>query len=200
MPETIIKEYMDIVSSVYGVYLDGCQGFSSSKKVFEQSQLVTIQNNKKLLAEHGSSAATSYCLTIEALDSACLIYSKGSKSESNYRMLHYCETQKEYKSRNSPDGENYKFIGNMALISIYEYWENSCRNKLAVYHQVKQCKIKSTVFGDLRYLRNSIIHHNGVALPDVEKCKKFFWYKKMMKFLLIGIKWKILFQQLKIQS
>ncbi|MGA1825502.1 MAG: hypothetical protein ACMUIP_12660, partial [bacterium] len=91
--------------------------------------------------------------------------------------MHYSSTQAEYKKRNSPDGINYRFIGNMALISIYEYWENSCRNKLANYHQVDQKKIKSIIFGDLRLLRHSIVHHKGIALPNVEQCKIFNWYK-----------------------
>ncbi|MDL1969134.1 MAG: hypothetical protein LWW97_11515 [Deltaproteobacteria bacterium] len=65
----------------------------------------------------------------------------------------------------------------MALIAIYEYWESSCRNKLAVYHGVKLKQVKSQIFGDLRFLRHSIVHHGGIALPEVEKCKKFIWYK-----------------------
>ncbi len=186
MPDNIIKEYTKIVDSIYGVFLDGCQGFSSAKTAFEQSQLLTLQQNKKLLAENKSLNSTSHYSTIEELDSACIIYSKGNKNESDYRTLHYCATQEEYKKRNSPKGGNYKFIGNMTLISIYEYWENSCRNKLATYHQVKQDKIKSDIFGDLRYLRNSIIHHQGVALPDVEKCKIFNWYKANDEIFING--------------
>jgi len=30
--------------------------------------------------------------------------------------------------------------------------------------------------GDLRILRRSIIHHNGVALSDVGRCKILDWY------------------------
>jgi len=66
----------------------------------------------------------------------------------------------------------------MALISIYDYWEHSCRNKLADYHNVKPIQITSQIFGELRLLRNSIIHHGGIALPAVQSCMTFNWYKK----------------------
>jgi len=177
MPENIIREYIRIVDSIYGVFLDGCQGFSSAKSLFEQSQLLNLERNRKLLAENQPTSTVHYNSTINDFDDSCIIYSKGKKGESDYRILHYCPTQAEYKRRNSTGGENYRFIGNIALITIYEYWENSCRNKLASYHGVKQKHIRSQIFGDLRILRNSIIHHRGIALPEIEKCKEFNWYK-----------------------
>ena len=46
--------------------------------------------------------------------------------------------------------------------------------------------IKSNIFGDLRYLRNSIIHHRGIALREVEKCKIFSWYKQNDEIFIDG--------------
>lgn len=177
MPASIIKEYVDTVDSLYGVFLDSCQGFESAKNNFIKSQLETMQRNQEIEKHRAPSDITIYHSSIEALDSACLIYSRGNKSEGNFRRLHYCPTQDEYKKRNSTFGKNYRFIGNMALISIFEYWESSCRNKLAKHHKIDRKYIKSDILGDLRLLRNSIIHHRGIALPAVEKCKIFSWYK-----------------------
>ena len=186
MIENIIREYVRILDSIYGVFLDSCQGFSSAKSLFEQSQLLTIKRNRKLEAAKRPPSNVHYNLTINDFDTSCMIYSKGKKEESDYRVLHYCPTQGEYKRRNSPEGENYRFIGNMALIAIYEYWESSCRNKLAVYHGVKLKQIKSQIFGDLRFLRHSIVHHGGIALPVVEKCKEFIWYKASDEIFING--------------
>ena len=147
MPKDIINEYIRTLDSIYGVFLDGCQGFSSAKSLFEKSQLSTLEKNKKLQKENQHRKSVHYNLSIKEFDDSCMIYSKGRKGESDYRMLHYCPTQSEYKRRNSPDGENYRFIGNMALITIYEYWESSCRNKLATFHKVKPKNIKSDIFG-----------------------------------------------------
>lgn len=177
MPKDIINEYNRTLDSIYGVFLDGCQGFSSAKSIFEKSQLSTLKKNKKLKKETNYQKNIHYNLSIKEFDDSCMIYSKGKKGGSDYRILHYCATQGEYKRRNSPDGENYRFIGNMALITIYEYWESSCRNKLAIFHNVKHEHIKSDIFGDLRLIRHSIIHHTGIALPSIEKCRIFTWYK-----------------------
>ena len=186
MIENIIREYIKILDSIYGVFLDSCQGFSSAKSLFEQSQLLNIERNRKLEATNRPPSNVHYNLTINDFDTSCMIYSKGKKGESDYRVLHYCPTQGEYKRRNSPEGENYRFIGNMALIAIYEYWQSSFRNKLAFHHRVKPEQIKSQIFGDLRFLRNSIVHHGGIALPAVEKCKKFIWYKTGEEIFING--------------
>jgi hypothetical protein len=186
MPKAIVNEYIETIDSVYGVFLDSCQGFESAKDIFQKSQLETLQRNLELERTKDPSSSTISYTTIEALDSACLIYSKGSKGEGNYRMLHYCPTQDEYKKRNSHEGNNYKFIGNMALISIFEYWESSCRNKLAKHHGVDRKHIKSDILGDLRHIRNSIIHHRGIALPEIERCKIFSWYKENDNIFIDG--------------
>lgn len=176
MPVNIIKEYIKIVDSIYGVYLDGCQGFSAAKSLFERSQQSTLENNK-LKAARDTNGSTRYNTTINEFDDSCMIFTRGKKEDNDYRVLHYCPTQKEYKNRNSHNGENYKFMGNMALISIYEYWESACRNKLAAYHKVEQKQVESDIFGDIRILRHSIIHNKGISLPEINKCSVFTWYQ-----------------------
>ena len=188
MPEKIIEEYIKIVDAIYGVYLDGIQGFSSAKKVFEASQLKTLEKNKELVKLKPAKSKTRYNLSISEFDDSCLIYTRGTKGKPDYKVLHYCPTQGQYKKRNGPNGENYRFMGNMAIISFYEYWQNSCRNKLAVYHKVKPNEIKSAIFGDLRLLRNSIVHHKGIAFADVEQCSIFTWYKAADDIFIDGDK------------
>lgn len=178
MIKKIINEFIESVDSVYGVFLDGCRGLESSLDSFEQSVLIQIEQNKKKASENKQESNISYNLSIQDFDSSCLIYSKGTKGQADYRILHYTSTQAEFKQRNSPGGNNYKFIGNMSLISIYAYWEKSCRNLIAAHHRVQPCQVQSEIFGDLRWLRASILHHKGIALPEVERCKIFKWYKR----------------------
>jgi|GEM_PF-4481591 len=96
-----------------------------------------IEQNKRKVSENKQRHNTIYNLSVEAFDKSCLVYYKGTKGEPDYRRIHYCPTQAEFKQRNSLYGNNYRFIGNMALIAIYEYWENSCRNLIAEYLSVK---------------------------------------------------------------
>jgi hypothetical protein len=38
---------MSVVDSIYGVYLDGCQAFTAARTLFERSQLLTLEENKR---------------------------------------------------------------------------------------------------------------------------------------------------------
>lgn len=174
----IIEEFEKTVDAIYGAYLDSVEGYSLVKSQLEYAQEDQIGINRKL-KEKNISPNIHYNLSIDDFDSSCIIYSEGKKGSENYRILHYCCTQAEYKERNSPSGRNYRFIGNMSLISIYQYWDDHFRQKIAdLLFKKGKNDIKSPIMGDLRFFRQSIIHHQGIALKNVEKCEILKWYKE----------------------
>ncbi len=164
----ILREFEQTVDAIYGVYLDSTTGFERLKKWLEEQQ----SNLFKLLKECQPESAT-----IDYLDRTAFTYGKSDPNSPVGIDLHRC-TQKEYKQRNSEEGKNYKFIGNMALVCLYQYWEDHYRDKIAE----SLGKIKNDLFvpvmGDLRLLRRSIIHHDGIALKDVENCEILKWFSK----------------------
>lgn len=183
----IIKEFKNTIDAIYEAYLDAVEGFSLVKKQLEKAQVNQIIVNKNL-KKSNTNPNKHFNESIEDFDSASIIYSKGEKVTNDYRILHYCPTQAEYKERNSPSGRNYKFIGNMSLISIYQYWEDHFRSKIANNFRKKKNELQSPIMGDLRLLRHSIIHHNGIALKDIEKCKVLKWYKEGDEIFIDGDK------------
>lgn len=53
------------------------------------------------------------------------------------------------------------------------------RKKIAAFLSIDDVKkLAIPVLGDLRRLRKSIDHHNGIALPEVEKCEVYKWFNK----------------------
>jgi Trypsin-like peptidase domain len=80
--------------------------------------------------------------------------------------------------RNADCGENATFVGNMALVMIYSYWEDHYREQIATARRVTKDDLKSDVMGDMRWLRQSIIHHRGIATNDVGNCKVLLWFAK----------------------
>jgi hypothetical protein len=53
----------------------------------------------------------------------------------------------------------------------YEYWEISVRNGIAKELEIKRDKLKSDIFGDLRLIRNDIIHNRSVSSKErSQKC------------------------------
>ena len=158
-----IQEYKRIVDSIWGTYLDATTGFQKVKEMIDK-----IHANLK---------------GVDNPDDLQFIYGKGNPNSPDAIALHRC-TQGKIKERNSKDGENFKFIGNMSLISIYQYWEDYYREKIAKEKKLNKNDIKSDVMGDLRLIRISIIHHKGIALEEVEKCKILNWYKKDDKIFI----------------
>jgi len=115
--------------------------------------------------------------SIDYLDSVDMIYGKGVPDNPDSILLHRC-SQKEYKERNTDKGINYKFIGNMALVSLYQYWEDHYRAKVADQFGLRKNELLAPIMGDIRLIRISIVHHAGVALREIEACEVLSWYKE----------------------
>lgn len=67
-------------------------------------------------------------------------------------------------------------MANMCIVDIYQYWEEHYRKSISDALGVGKNDIKSNILGDLRYLRQSILHHRGICITKKEKFKilKFF--------------------------
>jgi len=166
--ENYIDEFEDVVTSIYGVYLMSTQGFNVLVKELTNVQLITV-NKLITKPEHAS---------VKYLDSLPYIFGKGAPNLPNSIELYRC-TQGEYKERNSEKGTNSRFIGNMCIIAIYQYWEDYFRQKIAnLLSMASRNELTSDIMGDLRILRRSIIHHRGIALREVENCKLLRWFKQ----------------------
>ena len=165
-----IDKFENVVTSIYGVYLMSTQGFQLNVKVLNNDQLTTINELKSTHPERAS---------IQYLDSTPYIFGKGNLDLSNVIEFLYKCTVGEYKERNSEKGVNYRFLGNMCVIALYQYWDDYYREKIAIsLNRTSGNELTSDIMGDLRHLRNSIIHHRGVAKKEVEKCKLLHWFKK----------------------
>lgn len=81
-------------------------------------------------------------------------------------------------SRNADCGENATFVGNMALVMIYSYWEDHFRAHIATARGLTKDALKPDVMGDIRRLRQSIIHHRGIATDEIDSCKVLTWFTK----------------------
>lgn len=166
LPSTLIRQFLEVVDSIFGVYLDSTRGFVLVLKDTKRAQRSVIA----LLRGKDPEKAT-----LEHLDDLAFYYGKGNPNDPNAIVLHRC-TQGQLKARNEPGGKNYRFIGNMCLVTIYQYWEDHFRSAIAESMGIAKNALKVPVMGDLRRLRQSIIHHGGIALPDIGKCEILKWF------------------------
>lgn len=100
-------------------------------------------------------------------------------------------TQGEVKDRNVPAGLNFTTLGQLCLISFYDFWNDYLRREYAIAkgyldpnetakEVVQECLRKHSshdLWGDLYYLRTSIVHNQGIATSLVAKCKLIKWFK-----------------------
>lgn len=151
----IINEFIKVINDIYGVYLDSTNGFDTIRKNF-----IAIQKH--------------YNTPEVALKEKNIYYGKGNPNNENSYPLHCC-TQAEFKKRNEINGKNYKIIANLCLVQIYQLWESHYRKQIAKKMDKKNLEVD--IMGDLKYFRESIIHHQGIAIKNIKKCKILKWYK-----------------------
>lgn len=162
-----IEEFRNVINDIYHVFLDSRIGFMKLREEFESSQQGTLEWFKGDYPELGN---------MEYLDSLLHTYGSGDPNDpASYAVNE--STQGEYKQRNAEGGANPIFMGNMCLVAIYQYWEDVYRKEIAAFLGQEKEDLKMPIMGDLRLLRRSIIHHHGVALPDIQKCEVLKWFK-----------------------
>ena len=89
------------------------------------------------------------------------------------------------RARNAPGGENFTTLGQLCLTSFYDFWEDYLRREYAIAkghldrnerdQKIEQKCLREhashDLWGDLHYLRTSIVHNLEIATSDVAKCK-----------------------------
>mgnify|MGYP001497793409 CR=1 FL=1 len=50
--------------------------------------------------------------------------------------------------------------------------------------EISKNELMLNIFGDLRYFRQSIIHHRAISLPEMEKCKILKWFNEGDEIIL----------------
>ena len=164
----LVAEFQQALEGVVGLYHDARTGFTLG---FER--LVAAQ--KVVVAAHPSDPEANSVL---ALDRRRHTYGKGAPWSRSARVQHI-STQGEFKERNRGGGINHRLIGNLCVVAIYQFWEDEYRTALAQSLELSdKMMLKVPVFGDLRHLRNSIIHHRGIALPEAERCEFLKWFRE----------------------
>ncbi len=67
-------------------------------------------------------------------------------------------------------------LGHQWLVTVFAYWEHECRPRIAKVYRVSVDEIKEPVFGDLRLIRNDILHNKGIASAKIRNCKVLQWF------------------------
>ena len=72
----------------------------------------------------------------------------------------------DYLAANAKSGSNEQQHAKAILVFLFTYWEDEIRPRLATSKSADAQDIRSDVMGDLRILRNVILHTKSIMRPD----------------------------------
>ena len=155
-------EFLRKVYDIWGLYFDSIIGFNLIDLKIKKYQKYFLENNK-ISNEDFNEKSFNYSIADPGKRDSCTKYiSKIGKT----------------KERNKRDGENSKIVANLCLVSIYHYWEDYYREKIANANGYEKNELKLDIFNDIRIIRRSIIHNKSIAIKEVKKLKLLKLFKE----------------------
>ncbi|MCH7708334.1 MAG: hypothetical protein IH884_07575 [Myxococcales bacterium] len=149
--DEIVREYIDFVNDQVGVYMSALAGFAGhharvSRQIHRANRPVA-----KTTDEEGM--PTIVWASYEDPRKPDIIHNQIIRSD-------------DYLEATRRGGRHEQQHARAILIFLYTYWEYEIRPRLALSEGVEPNEIQSDIMGDLRTLRNVILHAKGVLRPD----------------------------------
>jgi hypothetical protein len=150
--DEVVREYIDFVNEQVGAYMSALAGFAGhharvSRQVHRANHPVATKPADR------DGMPTVVWASYEDPTKPDIIHNQIIRSD-------------EYLEANRPGGRNEQQHSRSILIFLFTYWEAEIRPRLARAKGVAPNDIQSDIMGDLRTLRNVILHAKGVLRPD----------------------------------
>ncbi len=152
--DDIIRQYIDFINRQVGVYMDALAGFAGhytrvERQIHRVSRPVNsgIDSNGQRVVVWAS-------------------YEDPTKPDVIHNRIIRAS---DYIEANSEGGSNAQQLSQAVLVFLFTYWEEEIRPRLAALKNVKLQEIQSDIMGDLRILRNVILHSKGIIRSDKHK-------------------------------
>lgn len=149
--DDVVREFIDFVNLQVGVYMNSIAGFSGAKIQMERQAARVLRAQSRKKNARGDQVITHQ--SFEDPRSPDVIHSR-------------IVTAENFIQENSPSGINQRQLSYSILVFIFTYWEDEIRPRLAEAAGVETKDVKSEIMGDLRCIRNSILHTKGVFTPE----------------------------------
>jgi hypothetical protein len=170
----LFQEFSKKLEEQHTYYLDSVVGFSVLHKrvLAEQLRTKTHLGNNELTND-------------DFLDTCSTVYSELSDKDFTPVSLSPVMKQGDVKTRTKENGSNYFLLGANCLVALYAYWEEYLRVEIGIAkgvlkkgsvindeaRKILNKHVISNIWGDIRYLRHSMLHNNSIANKDVARCK-----------------------------
>lgn len=150
----VIREYIDFVNRQVGVYMDALAGFAGHRTRVER-QVHRI--NRPVSSR------------IDDTGQRVVVWASYEDPAQPDVIHNRIIRASDYIAANSEGGSNAQQHSQAVLVFLFTYWEDEIRPRLATSKNVELQEIRSDVMGDLRILRNVILHAKGIMRAEKHK-------------------------------
>ena len=148
-----VTDFFDEVNPLFGFFFD--VGMACD---------VTLKSMERLLAERGVSDDSPYIVRDGPPE--------GTPEQEIENSLH-ATTIGALKQRLRDPGLDLSQAAKSVLVFVYHIWDEKYRGAVAKEKCIDPKGIQVDILGDMRLLRNSLIHNKGIAADDVANCRTF---------------------------
>jgi hypothetical protein len=146
----VLRGFVDFVNRQVGVYCDCLGGFDGNKVRIER-QVARVTRPVSRRIENGQPVIV--WASLEDPTHPDVIHHRTIRAD-------------EFITANAEAGFNEQQVCWSIIVFVYAYWDEEIRPQIAKIKSVPKNNIRLDVFGDLRILRQSIVHHRGVLKPS----------------------------------
>lgn len=155
--DDVVKEFIDFVNLQVGVYMNSIAGFAGAKIQMERQVARVLRAQSRKTDARGETVIAHQ--SFEDPQRPDVIHSR-------------IVTAENFIQENSPGAINQRQLSYSVIVFIFTYWEDEIRPRLAEASNAEVKNIKCEIMGDLRCIRNSILHTKGVFTPE--------WHRKLV--------------------
>ena len=152
--DNVIREYIDFVNRQVGVYMDALAGFAGHHTRIERQ----VHRINRPVDSH-----------VDNKGQRVVVYASYEDPTQPDVIHNRIIRATDYIAANSKGGSNEQQHSQAILIFLFTYWEDEIRPRLAASKGVELQQIRSDTMGDLRILRNVILHSKGIISSERHK-------------------------------
>ena len=152
--DDVIREYIDFVNRQVGVYMDALAGFAGHHTRIERQ----VHRINRPVNSH-----------VDNKGQRVVVYASYEDPTQPDVIHNRIIRATDYIAANSKGGSNEQQHSQAILIFLFTYWEDEIRPRLAASKGVELQEIRSDIMGDLRIVRNVILHSKGIITSEKHK-------------------------------
>jgi hypothetical protein len=152
--DDVIRDYIDFLNRQVGAYMDALAGFAGHHTRIERQ----VHRINRPVNSH-----------VDNKEQRVVVYASYEDPTQPDVIHNRIIRAIDYIAANSKGGSNEQQHSQAILVFLFTYWEDEIRPRLAASKGAELQKIQSDIMGDLRILRNVILHSKGIIRSQKHK-------------------------------